>query len=126
MWHLSDAWSRRDEPNVVLVHYDDLVSDLAGQMRRLAWLLGISVVEDTWPSLVEAATFRRMRERADRLAPDPAGVVRNRVKFFRQGRSGAGRELLTDQELTSYRDRTAELAPPDLLAWLHRDVPAAR
>ncbi|MFC7643923.1 sulfotransferase domain-containing protein [Streptosporangium lutulentum] len=30
MWHLSDAWTRRlRQPNVVLVHYDDLLSDLA-------------------------------------------------------------------------------------------------
>jgi aryl sulfotransferase len=29
--HLTDAWSRRDEANVVLVHYQDLIDDL---MRR--------------------------------------------------------------------------------------------
>ena len=28
MWHLSDAWSRRHEPNVLLVHYDALRLDL--------------------------------------------------------------------------------------------------
>ena len=33
MWHLSDAWARRGEPNVLLVHYDDLLADLEGQMR---------------------------------------------------------------------------------------------
>src|ERR1700722_5020531 len=36
MWHLSDAWSRRGEPNVLLVHYDNLSADLEGQMRQLA------------------------------------------------------------------------------------------
>src|SRR6185437_10320708 len=35
MRHLTDAWSRRSEPNVVLKHYDDLSADLAGEMRRL-------------------------------------------------------------------------------------------
>ena len=33
MWHLSDAWARRHEPNVLLVRYDDLLADLDGQMR---------------------------------------------------------------------------------------------
>lgn len=121
MWHLSDAWRRRHEPNVVLVHYDDLSTDLAGQMRRLAGLLGIAVPDPAWPRLVEAATFRRMRERADRLTPDPAGVMKDRTRFFREGRSGTGRELLNDQELARYHARTADLAPPDLLNWLHRN-----
>jgi hypothetical protein len=40
MWHYSDAWSRRDEDNIVPVHYDDLATDLDGQMRRLAKLSG--------------------------------------------------------------------------------------
>jgi aryl sulfotransferase len=40
--------------------------------------------------------------------------------FFRRGSSGAGRELLTSAEFDRYRDRAAQLAPPDLLAWLHR------
>ena len=43
MLHLSDAWARRAGPGVVLVHYDDLLADLEGEMRRLAGLLGIAV-----------------------------------------------------------------------------------
>ena len=35
MWHLSDAWARRGQPNIVLVHYQDLSADLDGEMRRL-------------------------------------------------------------------------------------------
>ena len=39
--------------------------------------------------------------------------------FFRRGRSGAGREVLSDAEVARYHDRVAELASPGLLAWLH-------
>ncbi|MFC4018892.1 sulfotransferase domain-containing protein [Micromonospora sp. GCM10011542] len=122
MWHLGDAWARRHEPNVELVHYDDLRTDLAGQMRRLADRWGLAVPERRWPELVEAATFDRMRERADRLAPDRLGVLRDRRAFFRRGGSGQGRELLDEAALARYRTRAAALAPPDLLAWLHRDA----
>ncbi|SCE63774.1 Sulfotransferase domain-containing protein [Micromonospora haikouensis] len=121
LWHLGDAWGRRDRPNVTLVHYDDLVADLAGQMRALAGRLGVEVAQPRWPELVEAATFDRMRERADLLVPDPAGVLKDRNAFFRRGRSGQGRELLDAATLARYRARTVALAPPDLLAWLHRD-----
>ncbi|HEX6497652.1 MAG TPA: sulfotransferase domain-containing protein [Micromonosporaceae bacterium] len=121
MWHLTDAWQRRHQPNIVLVHYDDLRADLDGQMRRLADLLDITVPDDIWPSLVAAATFDGMRDRGERIAPTTKGVVKDGRMFFRAGRSGSGRELLTEQEMSRYRERVAELAPPDLLAWLHRD-----
>jgi aryl sulfotransferase len=122
LWHLSDAWQRRNEPNVVLVHYEDLRRDLAGEMRRIAARLGIGVPEGRWPRLVEAATFEAMRSRADLLVPDASGVLKSRQAFFRRGTSGSGRELLAADQLAEYRSRTAELAPPDLLTWLHRDT----
>jgi aryl sulfotransferase len=121
MWHLSDAWARRDADNVVLVHYGDLATDLEGQMRRVAARLAISVPAQTWPGLVEAATFEHMRDRAPELVPDPAGVLIDTAAFFRRGRSGSGRELLTPRELEHYRARVAGLAGPELLAWLHRE-----
>ncbi|PZG19432.1 sulfotransferase [Micromonospora craterilacus] len=118
MWHLRDAWARRHRPNVHLVHYDDLSADLTGQMHHLAELLDL---DPPGPDLVEAATFDRMRARADRLAPDPAGVFKDRRAFFRNGRSGQGSALLDDATRARYRARAAALAPPDLLGWLHRD-----
>jgi len=125
MWHLSDAWVRpaqSGQPQVILVHYDDLCADLGGQMRALADLLGIEVPAARWPGLVRAATFDQMRSRAAEQAPDPAGVLKNPAAFFRRGRSGAGREVLTTGELAHYYARAARLAPPDLLAWLHGSV----
>jgi hypothetical protein len=120
MWHLSDAWSRRDQPNIVLVHYDDLQHDLDGEMRRLASILDIDIPEPLWPTLVEAATFTSMRSRANALAPNPSGVLKDNAAFFRRGTSGAGRELLSDEELAHYNERVSSMAPPDLLSWLHR------
>jgi hypothetical protein len=121
MWHLSDAWSRRREPNVVLMHYDDLSADLTREMSRLADLLGITVPDQAWPRLVRAAEFEHMRAQAGRLAQGPPGILKNDTAFFRRGTTGAARELLTSTELARYTARTAQLAPPDLLTWLHRD-----
>jgi aryl sulfotransferase len=118
--HLTDAWARRQEPNVVLVRYEDLEADLADAMRRLADRLGFDVPAGRWPALVEAAGFEAMRSRADELAPDRRGALRNRQRFFRRGTSGAGREVLGEVGVRAYEDRARALAPPDLLAWLHR------
>ena len=47
--------------NVLLVHYNDLKADLAGEMRRVADFLDISIPADVWPGLVGAAGFEAMR-----------------------------------------------------------------
>jgi len=118
MWHLSDAWARRDEPNIALVHYDNLSADLAGQMRWLARLLGIAVPGRAWPALVRAATFESMSGSADTHGPT-AGGLKSNAAFFRRGSSGAGREMLSEAEVAGYHARAAGLAPRDMLAWLH-------
>jgi DNA-binding MarR family transcriptional regulator len=119
MQQLSSNWTCRDRPNTLFVHYEDLSADLAGQMRRLAARLGITVPAATWPDLVEAATFTEMRAAADRLRPLP--YLQNNTAFFHRGSSGSGRDLLSDAELARYHECAARVAPPELLAWLHRN-----
>jgi aryl sulfotransferase len=118
--HLSDAWARRSEPNVVFVHYADLLAGLEAQMRRLAGLLEITVPDLAWPALVHAATFEQMRAGASQLSGGP-GVLKSTAAFFRRGTSGAGREQLTGAELAHYETRVAGMAPRDLLTWLNRE-----
>jgi len=102
----------------VLVHYDNLSADLAGQMRWLAGRLGITVPGHAWPALVRAATFESMSGNAETAVPT-AGLFKSNAAFFRRGRSGAGCEILSDGEIAAYHDRAARLAPADMLAWLH-------
>jgi len=120
MWHLADAWTRRRQPNILLLHYADLSADLDGQMRSIADRLGITVPSERWSELVEAATFASMRERSKQLIPGTPGVLKDPAAFFRRGSSGAGREVLDAAELAEYEHRAAALAPQDLVAWLHR------
>jgi len=120
MWHLTDAWRRRHEPNVSLIHYDDLLADLDGEMHRLADHLGIVINDHTWPALVHSANFEQMRAKADQLVPNAGGILQDGRAFFRSGRSGAGREMLSDAEVSEYHRRIEGLGPPDLLTWLHR------
>jgi len=53
--------------------------------------------------------------------PAPPGVLMDNAAFFRRGASGSGRELLTGAERARYHAYAAQMAPPDLLSWLHRE-----
>jgi aryl sulfotransferase len=120
--HIQDAWRRQQDPrvDVMLVHYADLSVDLEGSMRAIARRLNLDPPEQVWPALTEAASFGSMRHRADQLAPDHLGVLKDHHLFFRSGRSGEGTALLTPTELAAYQERVESLAPHEVLTWLHR------
>jgi aryl sulfotransferase len=119
-WQQSIAWSRRDEPDVVLLHYADLSRDLESEMRGLAHRLGITVPEHTWPTLVNAATFEHMRLRADDLVPDERqSIFKANARFFRSGTSGGWQAWLTAEDAAAYDMRISALVAPELVHWLH-------
>jgi aryl sulfotransferase len=122
--HLASFWAVRDQPNVVLAHYGELSADLSGQMRRLAGALGIEVPEGSWPDLVAAATFDRMKARAGTHTPESTHALwRNKARFFNRGTCGQWRTLLDKNGEARYAARVAELADPALLTWMHCDNP---
>ncbi len=121
--HLSTFWSARLRPNVVLLRYEDLKSDLEGQMRALSSRLGIAVDEDGWAELVEAATFDQMRQRADQIVPNSTNALwHDNRQFFHRGTSGQWRTLLDEDDLVRYRARVADLVPAELDDWVHNSV----
>ncbi len=120
---LSRAWSRRAEPNILFLHYADLAVGLETEMRQLAARIGITVPDRLWPSLIKAATFQQMKANAERIQPIgllKKSFLRSDDAFFRRGTSGSGGELLRPAELADYYERAAQVAPADLLTWLHR------
>jgi len=118
--HVRTFWDHRTSPQVALFHYADLKADLPGELARLADTLSIDIPRQGLEDLAAAATFDRMRNRADELAPGvDAKLWRSNRAFFRSGTSGQWRDLLDAEAVGHYHRRVAELAPPELAEWLH-------
>ncbi|HZQ84342.1 MAG TPA: sulfotransferase domain-containing protein [Acidimicrobiales bacterium] len=118
--HLATFWDRRDEDNIALFHYGDLLADLPGQVRRLGAELAIDVTDERVAEIVAAAEFDRMKENAAALAPETdVKLWLDDQAFFHKGTSGQWRDLLDDADVERYEKRVAGLAPPDLAAWAH-------
>jgi len=122
-YHAASFWPFLRLPNLLAVHYNDLLADLEGQMRRVAVFLGITVPEEEWPALVEAARFRSMREEAirqeaKRSKPDEPKVWKDgAASFFFKGTNGRWRAVLTPADLALY-DQAAAALDPELRTWL--------
>ncbi len=117
--HVQSFWRVRHLPNIHLIHYDDLLRDLEGEMRRIARILDIEVGEERWPELVEAATFDAMKQRASELAPESDKDMWNdRERFFHKGSTGQWRDILGDEELALYHAAVKARLDPGLAEWI--------
>jgi aryl sulfotransferase len=122
-YHAASFWRYRRLPNLLAVHYNDLLADLPGQMRRVAQFVGIDVADGDWPLLVDAARFASMRDEAMReeaRAPEPtwSKVWRDgAASFFFQGTNGRWRDVLGPEDLALY-DTAASRLDPQLRQWL--------
>jgi hypothetical protein len=104
-------WNARQEPNVHLFHYVDMWTDLDGEMRRVASLLGAPVDEERWPTFVEAAGLASMRSRAADTAPNAhTGIWDSPERFFRAGGTRDWASLLSDDDIVHFDTRLRDLA----------------
>lgn len=123
--HAETFWSRRNRPNVHFLHYADVKADLDGQMRRVARLLGVEALEDSWPALVREATFAAMKANADRLAPNTRHRLwLNNSRFFNKGENGQWRGALSEKSLTLYAGRSRDGYDAAMVEWLERGAAA--
>lgn len=117
---VASYWERREQANLLLLHYNDLKADLAGEMARIAEFLDIEVDPALWPEMVERCTFEGMRKRGETLGDLAQGFEGGVEGFLFKGTNGRWREVLDDAEVAAYHQRAAELLPPEALGWLEK------
>lgn len=112
-------WQARKRPNVLMVHYNDLKVDLAGEMRRIADYLGISLQEDVLLELADAAQFDSMRKNGAMLMPR-AGMAwdKGHERFLNRGTNERWREALTEDDVAQFTAREKKELSPALAGWL--------
>lgn len=125
--HLTNVqswWDVRDLPNIQLIHYADLLADTEGEMRRIADYLEIDVPKDRWPSIVEAVSFKNMKEKGDVYAPAGGSMWKGGAKtFLHKGTNERWREVLSDEELELYDAACDRALSADCRAWLEAGGP---
>lgn len=111
-------WAARKESNVLLVHFNDLKADRAGEMRRIANFLDIEIPEEIWPSIIEAAGFDAMKSKSDKLMPDAGTIWKGGGDtFLNKGTNGRWRNIYRPEDVAEYDRRVAVEFSPSLAAW---------
>ncbi len=116
--HAQTWWEHRALPNILCVHYGDLLADLEGEIRRIAGFLEIAHSDDAFARITESCRFETAKKNADRIAGDMGETFRDgNQTFFHRGTNGRWRDVLTEEDLALYRQAMDRL-PPDLAHWL--------
>ncbi len=112
-------WEIRHLPNVHFVHFADLKQDMAGEIRKIAAFLEISIDEDVWPKILKHCSFDHMKANASKSVPlggafwDAGASV-----FIHKGQNGRWRDVLSAEDSRAYEDRAAAELGPDCARWL--------
>jgi aryl sulfotransferase len=125
--HTQTWWHYRHLPNVLFVHYNDLKTDLAGEIRCIADFLATPLPVDALPPILEAVSLEAMREREGRLNEGMKHAWKEGAKtFFFKGTNGRWRDVLSAEELQMYEEKAAQVLTPECRAWLEQGRVAFR
>jgi aryl sulfotransferase len=112
-------WALRDQPNVMLLHYNSLKADLEGQMRTIAAFLEIDLPEAKWPEAVEHCTFEYMKGNASRYAPLGGSIWHGGAEtFINKGTNGRWHDTLSAGDCLAYERKAEEMLGVECAHWL--------
>ena len=125
--HLQTWWGYRHLPNILFVHFNDLLNDLNEQMRLIANYLNIEINEAIWPALVDKATFKTMKANAKDVVPGGGDLlIGGAQRFINKGTNGRWKSVLTKEELEMYEETATTQLSSDSKQWLEFGVSALR
>jgi len=118
-FNLEDSyWSERSLPNLAMVHYGDLLADPGREMRRVADFLDITVREEGWPALIQAAGIETMRKQGAALMPNVTQLFdKGAETFFNKGTNGRWKSIFREDDLAIYNAKIAKHFSPECAAW---------
>jgi aryl sulfotransferase len=112
-------WAIRDLPNVHLLHFTNLKDDMPGMIRQLADFLEINVNEEKWDDILLHCSFDYMKAHGAKSVPlGGAFWDGGAATFIHKGTNGRWRDVLNDDDISSYERRAKEQLGEDCAHWL--------
>jgi len=120
LWeNIRSWWAIRDQPNVMLMHFNTLKADMPAGIRRIAKFLDIPIDESKFPEIVEHCTFDYMKAHAAQSAPLGGGLWEGGAEtFINKGTNDRWRDLLSKEDVAAYEARALKELGPDCAHWL--------
>lgn len=123
--HHATWWNYRHLPNILFIHYNDLLDDIRGQIKRVADFLDIPIDASNWPRILKNVSFKDMRENAERIMGKyQAGWSHGANTFFNKGTNGHWRNIFGASDLALYDAAINRSMNEEAASWLSHEVAA--
>ena len=112
-------WETRNLPNMYFLHFQNLVDDLEGTMRKIAAFLDIPIDESKWDLMVHHCGFDYMKKNAT-LSTPLGGVIftGGADSFIFKGINDRWRNTLNKADIEAYEARALVEVGPECAHWL--------
>lgn len=116
--HVQGWWDARTLPNVLLLHYADMLAEPAKNVRRIAAFLDIPLSDDLLAKTLEHSTVGYMKDLAAKqpmldMVFDGGGRT-----FINEGTNGRWKDVLSAEEIAKADIEAAKHLIPDCAHWL--------
>lgn len=116
--HLASWWPRRDRPNVLFVHYSDLLAEPQAEMQRIADFLDIEIASREWSAILDRCSLTSMRQTAEEHGGLDAVFVGGASSFFNQGVNGRWATTLSTEQVDRVLDLITDQLDEQAAEWL--------
>jgi aryl sulfotransferase len=112
-------WAIRHLPNLLLLHYEQLLADMPREIRRIAEFLEVPVDGATWPAILEHCSFDYMKKNGTRSVPlGGAFWDGGATTFIHKGTNGRWRAELTAHDCRNYEETARRELGEECARWL--------
>src|SRR5262249_54013971 len=117
--HTQSWWDYRHLENILLVHYNNLQTNLPDEIRHIARFLDIPISEEGIAAMLPTLTLETMRGNGDQTMPGPAWIWKDGAQtFYFKGSNGRWRDVLSAEEVALYEETATRVLTPDCRQWL--------
>lgn len=105
----------KNEDNVLILHFNDLKTDLKGNILKLSSFLDYNYEDEVINKIYNKCTFEYMKSNSIRCAP-PA--FENRKGFINKGTNKRWQNILNDEDMNKYYELMETFFNEDIIKWV--------
>ena len=113
--HRKSWWQVRNLPNVLLVHYHNLIYDKSQEIDRISEFLNLNINTLKKEMILEKSSLEYMKSNWQKF--QPLGVFQPNT-FINKGVNGRWQNLLTTEQLKRYEIIISEELEPECAKWV--------
>lgn len=115
--HTRTYWDFKDLPNILFVHFNNLLSTPQQEIKRIADFAGVAATEQQVGFIAEATRFKNFKQNSDKILGGSKFKGGTKA-FLYKGTNGRWKDVLSEDELALYDAAVERVLTPDCAHWL--------